>query len=140
MSDPIPIDYFTPDAPRRWWWRRLNPLQKLFGSALICIPLAGAIYVYVGAKICQRVVGQTVLFAPATGTDAFDFWLITVPQAVVGAGLTLVSCLAFLSAAFAELIGRRRAAWRLLGVIPISLVLFVVFFFACAPIWEDISP
>ena len=134
MNEPAPqpkpfLNYDRPDS--------LSPSASFsqYFIVIISLPFVGAICVWSAALATQRFTGHTVLFYPATGTHAFDFWLIDIPFYLV----TLFYVAVCLHAIILVLL-RRLAATALALLLPVCLFAWLLFLVGCFPIWEEISP
>ena len=134
MNEPAPqpkplLDY---DAPHP-----LSPnasVSRLF-VVIVTLPFVGAICAWSAARATQRLTGHTFLFYPATGTHAYDFWLIDIPFYLV----TLFYTGICLHAVILVLL-RRLAVTGLALLLPVCLFAWLLFLVGCFPIWEEISP
>jgi len=112
-------------------------MRRLFHRLLICAtatPIVGILYCYCGAKWCQHFTGSHILFSPATGTDAYDRWLINVPFFVV----TIV--LALLGLPPIVMVPLRKWPIVFILLLPVCFFGWCAFIGLCFPLWDDISP
>lgn len=102
---------------------------------IIAFPFLAAGCVWTAISVTQRIVGQSVLFYPATGTHAYDFWLIAVPFLVVTSFYIVIAIWGVLWVVRGWL---KPSALALL--LPVCAIAWFLFLVACVPIWDEMSP